>query len=124
MVTRSTPRSRALAVVGALALTLAVAGPAAATHTHGTLDCGTAGTFQVEPASEVEPLPFEAPGPGAGVFLIEGTTTVFKAYTIQTPQFSFVRAGASRGLTLITCTLTSTGPFFSSPWLLQGVFVR
>jgi hypothetical protein len=109
--------------VTALALLLAAAAPAAATHTHGTLDCGSAGTWQVEPASEVDPLPFEAPGPNSGVFLVEDSTLLFKAYRIEAPHFAWERAGKARGLALVTCTLTSTGPMFSSAWLLEGVFV-
>jgi hypothetical protein len=124
------PRRRAVGLArrtGAAALATAVllagAIPALATHTHGTLDCGSAGTWQVEPASEVDPLPFEAPGPNAGVFLIEDGTLLFKAYSIEAPHFAWARAGAARGLTLVSCTLTSTGPMFSSPWLLEGVFL-
>jgi hypothetical protein len=113
---------RAGATALATAVLLAGAIPVLATHTHGTLDCGSAGTWQVEPASEVDPLPFEAPGPNAGVFLIDDGTQLFKAFRIEAPHFAWARAGSARGLTLVSCTLTSTGPMFSSPWLLEGVF--
>lgn len=111
------------AIAGGLALALAAALPASAAHTHGTLDCGAAGTYQVEPASEVEPLPFEAPGPGAGVFLIDDSHAVFKAFAIQAPHFAYERAGKAGGLDLVSCSLTSSGPMFSSPWLLEGMFL-
>jgi hypothetical protein len=124
------PRRRAVslarrtgAAVLATAVLLAGAIPVLATHTHGTLDCGSAGTWQVEPASEVDPLPFEAPGPNSGVFLIDDGTLVFRAYSIEAPHFAWARAGTALGLTLVSCTLTSTGPMFSSPWLLEGVFL-
>jgi hypothetical protein len=110
----------AVAVAAALLLVLATAAPALATHTHGILDCGAAGTYHTEPASEVDPLPFEAPLPWSGLFLLEGTTTVFKAFVVVTPQWSFARPAGHQQL--VDCTLTSTGPMFSSPWQLRGVF--
>ncbi|MBA3236377.1 MAG: hypothetical protein H0T59_10370 [Chloroflexi bacterium] len=108
------------AAAGILVLALAAAAPASATHTHGTLDCGSAGVYETEPASEVWPQPFEAPGPWSGLFLLEGTTKVFKAFVIETPQWT-LRRPASAVHDMLTCTLASSGPMFSEPWRLQGV---
>ena len=128
METRTTQRPRAAvarlaAICAGIALLTAMAAPVAATHTHGTLDCGSAGTYHVHPASEVDPLPFEAPGPGSGVWLIEDSTQVFKAFSVVAPHFAWARASSSKGLSLVDCTLTSTGPMFSSPWTLEGTFL-
>lgn len=95
--------------------------PAVATHTLGVLDCGPAGTFDVEAAS-IKPLPkFEAPVPWSGLFLLEGTNRVFRALSIQTPRWSIVLKAAERNpRATIECTLTSTGPNFAEPWSLVG----
>jgi hypothetical protein len=117
----SSPRATTAGLLISLALALLVAAPVAATHTHGTLDCGSAGVFETEPASEIDPLPFEAPSPTSLLFLLEDTNQVFKAYTAITPMGSIL--GASNRPGLIWCTLSSTGPFFSSPWQLEGVLI-
>jgi hypothetical protein len=118
-------RSRATAaLVGAsLALLLGVA-PVAADHTYGVLDCGSAGTFDVEAAS-FEPLPkFEAPVPWSGLFLLEGTNQVYRAMSIETPRWSIVLAAAEKNPNATTeCTLTSSGFNFEEPWNLEGVLI-
>lgn len=116
-------RTRAFAApIGILfALGLGVA-PAAAEHTYGVLDCGAAGTFDVEAAS-IEPLPrFEAPVPWSGLFLLEGTNRVYRATSIETPRWSIVLEAANRNpLSTIECTLTSSGFNFEQPWILEGL---
>lgn len=115
-------RTRAMAVpVGMLfALVVGVA-PVAADHTNGVLDCSTAGTFEVRAAS-VEPLPmFEAPGPWSGLFLLEGTNRVYRAFSIETQRWSIVlEAADSNPLATVECTLTSSGFNFEEPWVLEG----
>ena len=112
-------RLAALVVVALLALT-AGAGAASAAHTFGTLDCGAAGTFQVDGRGPL-PAGFDAPGPWSGLFLLEGTTRVFRALSIEGRPVPFQRpAGAWTG-SVVTCTLTSVGPLFPAPWTLEGV---
>ena len=97
-----------------------LAGPTLASHTDGTLDCGAAGVFAVDAASAVPPG-FEAPGPWSGVFLLEGTTRVFKAFVVSTPNWTIELVPATRQpRTLLTCTLASSGPNFESAWTLVG----
>ena len=117
-----TLRRRAMAMLAGSSLALGlVAGPVAASHTYGVLDCGTVGTFDVEAAS-IQPLPsFEAPGPWSGLFLLEDTNRVFRAFSIVTPRWSTVRGATSRNPGAdIGCTLTSSGLNFDEPWLLVG----
>jgi hypothetical protein len=104
-----------------LALALA-AGHATASHTFGVLDCGTAGTFDVEAAS-IEPLPaFEAPGPWSGLFQLEDTNRVFRAFSLVTPRWSIVLEATNRNPVVdVQCTLTSSGLNFEEPWLLVGL---
>jgi hypothetical protein len=110
--------SAALLLGGVLAV--ALAGPVGATHTEGTLDCGAAGVYEVEAGSALPPG-FEAPGPWSGVFLLHGTTSVFKAFAIATPAWTIERTPATRyPRTLLTCTLSSSGPNFQSDWTLVG----
>jgi len=106
-----------------LALAIAVA-PTAATHTNGTLDCGGAGTYEVDAAS-IQPLPkFEAPKPFGGLFLLEDTNQVFRATEIFTPRWSIVLEAADKNPhSTIECTLTSVGPNFEEPWELEGFLV-
>jgi hypothetical protein len=106
-----------------LALVLGVA-PAAANHTNGVLDCGAAGTFEVEAAS-IEPLPaFEAPGPWSGLFLLEGTNQVFRAFSLETPRSLIVLEAVHRNPNAtVACTLTSSGFNFEEPWTLVGQLV-
>ena len=115
-------RTRAIAVPAGLLLAL-VTGvtPVAADHTYGLLDCGPAGTFDVEAAS-IEPLPrFEAPGPWSGLFLLEDTNRVFRALSIATPRWAVVLEASNRNpLSTIECTLTSSGFNFEEPWILEG----
>lgn len=102
-----------------LALALS-AGPVSATHTLGTLECGSAGTFQVDAGSDAPP-DFEAPGPWSGLFLLEGTNRVFRALIIETPRSSIhLQAADHNPRALISCTLTSSGFNFETPWTLVG----
>ena len=118
-------RNRTISLIlgASLALTLAV-GPAAANHTNGTLDCGDAGTYQVEAAS-IEPLPkFEAPVPSSGLFQLEGTNRVFRAFYLATPRSLIVEPALYHNpKALIECTLTSSGFNFEEPWVLVGMLV-
>lgn len=114
-------RTIAIAVAIGLFLSIAVTS-AQAGHTMGTLDCGQAGTFEVDGQG---PLPsgFEAPGPWSGLFLLEGTTQVFKAFSIEGVSFrSELPAKANYPKPLLNCTLTSEGMGFPAGfWTLQGV---
>jgi hypothetical protein len=111
---------RLAAVAAALLLLTAGAGAASAAHTFGTLDCGAAGSFEVDGRGPL-PAGFDAPGPWSGLFLLEGTTRVFRAVSIEGTAFPFARpAGAAPG-SLISCTLTSAGSQFPAPWTLEGV---
>jgi hypothetical protein len=118
-------RSRTIsAILGAsLALTLAV-GPAAANHTDGILDCGAAGTYHVEAAS-TQPLPkFESPLPWSGLFLLEDTNRVFRAFYLATPRSLIVEPALYHNpKALIECTLASSGFNFEEPWVLVGMLV-
>ncbi len=95
--------------------------PAHAGHTMGTLDCGSAGFFDV---GGIGPLPagFDAPVPWSGLFLLEGTTQVFKAFSIEGASFPFeLSAKAKYPRELLTCTLWSDGRGFPAGfWTLQG----
>jgi hypothetical protein len=113
-----------LARAGACAVLLLVLGaaPASATHTEGILDCGDAGVFHTD-AGSANPGWFEAPRPHSGLFLLEETTSVFVAYSLYVPALDYEQIRAQKsGRPLITCTLSSSGPMFTSPWTLQGVF--
>ena len=116
-------RTSSLIIGASLALALAV-GPAAATHTDGILDCGAAGTFDVEAAS-TEPLPkFESPVPWSGLYLLEGTNRVFRAFYLATPRSLIVEPALYHNPNaLIECTLTSSGFNFEEPWVLVGMLV-
>lgn len=109
------------ALVGASLVTVMLASPVAAHHTYGVLDCGSAGTYEVEAAS-IEPLPrFESPVPWSGLFLLEDTNRVFRAFSIETPRWSIVLEAANRNpLATVECTLTSSGINFEEPWNLEG----
>ena len=115
-------RWHAAAIVGAVTLALAVsAGGVRAAHTLGTLDCGTAGVFQVEGVHPAGP-PFDVPPPWSEIFLLEGTTQVFRAFsnshfgTTMKPATVSPRA-------LVTCTLTSDGPMLDPPWTVVGMLL-
>jgi len=113
-------RTIALTLGASLALVLA-AGPVAANHTDGTLDCGSAGVFEVEAAS-TQPLPkFEAPGPWSGLFQLEGTTRVFRAFYVDTPRSLIIQPALTGNPNAsVSCTLVSSGFNFEEPWLLIG----
>jgi hypothetical protein len=113
-----------LARAGACAVLLLVLGvaPASALHTEGILDCGEAGVFHTD-AGSAKPGWFEAPRPHSGLFLLEETTSVFVAYSLHVPALDYTQVRAERSpRPLISCTLSSSGPMFTSPWTLQGVF--
>jgi hypothetical protein len=112
-------RTRLVAI--GIGFTLALsAGPVRATHTLGTLECGPAGTFEVEAGSSAPP-DFEAPVPWSGLFLLEGTNRVFRAFRIETPRSSILLQAADHNShAVVTCTLTSSGFNFEAPWTLVG----
>jgi hypothetical protein len=114
-------RSRTIALTLGASLGLALAaGPAAATHTDGVLDCGAAGTFEVQAASSA-PLDFEAPGPWSGLFLLEGTNRIFRAFYLETPRSLIVQPALDHNPSaVVVCTLTSSGFNFEEPWVLVG----
>jgi hypothetical protein len=119
------PRRRRLVrrlVVGFSAAAIATAlstGTVGAAHTLGTLDCGSAGVFEVEGVKPAGP-PFDVPPPWSGIYLLEGTTQVFRAFSNS--HFGTVMTPAERSpRPLITCTLTSEGPMFETPWTLVGM---
>lgn len=114
-------RTRTISALAGTLLAVALGvGPVAADHTYGVLDCGAAGTFEVEAAS-IEPLPkFEAPVPWAAAYLIEGTNRVFVATSISTPRWSIVLAGDRNPRATLDCSLTSSGFNFEQPWVLTG----
>jgi hypothetical protein len=119
---RSTAPWRIAFIVAAVTALMAVsAGGVAATHTFGTLDCGPAGVFEVEGVKPAGP-PFDVPPPWSGIYLLEGTTQVFRAFsnshfgTTMTPATKPPRP-------LMSCTLTSEGPMFETPWTLVGMLV-
>jgi len=114
-----TPRRLAVVVAALLALT-AGAGPASAAHTLGTLDCGAAGTYEVDGRGPL-PAGFDAPVPWSGLFLLDGTTRVFRALSIEGAPFPFQRPAGAYAGSVVTCTLTSSGPLFPAPWILEGV---
>jgi hypothetical protein len=75
-------------------------------------------------AGSERPPGFEAPGPWSGLFLLEGTTQVFRALTIEGSAVPLARPkSAKHPGTIITCTLTSSGPMFATPWTLTGVLI-
>jgi hypothetical protein len=119
---RSVKRWRIASIVAAVTLATAVsAGGVGAAHALGTLDCGTAGVFQVEGVEPAGP-PFDVPPPWAGIFLLDGTTQVFRAFSNS--HFGTTMTPASKSpRPLITCTLTSEGPMFDPPWTLVGMLL-
>jgi hypothetical protein len=120
--TPSFPR-RIVALTAAVLVSLSLgAGVVSAAHTQGTLACGSAGTFAVDGRGPL-PTGIDAPVPWSGVFLLEGTTRVFHATSIEGQGFPYNRPahGAYPG-PVIGCTLTSSGPMFPTPWTLEGFF--
>ena len=114
--------NRLVAGVGAAAISLALTtGVTHAAHTLGTLDCGDAGVYHVEGIKPAGP-PFDVPPPWSGIYLLEGTTKVFRAFTNS--HFDTRMAPADKApVDLITCTLTSEGPMFATPWTLEGMLL-
>ena len=98
-----------------LFLSLASATPARAGHVGADLDCGGELQFVVDGRSV--PAGFEAPGPWSGLFLLEGTTQVFKAFRIEGWQPQPWVIPARQPHDLITCTLD----VFGKTWTLSGV---
>lgn len=55
------------------------------------------------------------------VALLEGTNQVFRAFRIETPRSSIhLQAADQNPHAVVTCTLTSTGFNFETPWTLVG----
>ena len=108
----------ATAVTFAMALSPGVVGAA---HTLGTLDCGNGLVFEVEGVKPAGP-PFDVPPPWSGIFLLEGTTQVFRAFSNS--HFGTTMVPASKSpRPLLTCTLTSEGPMFDPEWTLVGMLL-
>jgi hypothetical protein len=115
-------RNRMLALTVGASLGLAIAAtPAAANHTYGVLDCGPAGTYEIQAAS-IAPLTFEAPVPSSGLFLLEDTNRVFRAFSLETPRSLIVLQAINYNPhATVECTLTSSGFNFEEPWILHGM---
>jgi hypothetical protein len=119
---RASKLRKAAALCAALGLSATGAASVQAAHTIGTLDCGVAGSYAVDGRSQL-PAGFDAPGPWSGLFLLEGTTQVFRALSIEGGQpFSRPSAEKHPG-DVITCTLTSSGPMFPQPWTIEGILL-
>ena len=115
-------RWRAAAIVGATTLAMAAsAGGVGAAHTLGTLDCGTAGVFEVEGVKPAGP-PFDVPPPWSGIFLLEGTTQVFRSFSNSHFDTAMKPATIS-SRPLVTCIVTSEGPMFDPPWTVVGMLL-
>jgi hypothetical protein len=102
--------------------TLLGTGAVRGAHTLGTLDCGQAGVFDVAGHLPAGGPPIDRPSPWSGIFLLEDTTRVFRAFanthfdTEQKPATTSPRP-------LITCTLRSVGPMFDPEWTLVGMLL-
>ncbi len=115
-------RGTAAAVAAAAMVMTVMTGSVSANHTFGTLDCGAAGTFEVEGTLPGGGPPIDRPSPWSGAFLLEDTTQVFRAFSND--HFGLVQVPASLSARpLITCTLTSEGPMFDPPWTLVGMLL-
>lgn len=114
------PRIRGLAIGLGLLLAAASAGTVQAGHTEGSLDCGGAGTYAVDGRG----VP-GSPVPWSGLFHLEGTTTVFRALSIDGQGFPFSRPSAAKFPgNVIECKLWSDGfGFPNNYWTLTGVFI-
>lgn len=121
---RSRPMSTWRVAFIAVVVTLATAlspGAVGAAHTLGTLDCGNGLVFEVEGVKPAGP-PFDVPPPWSGIFLLEGTTQVFRAFSNS--HFGINMTPATKSpRPLLTCTLTSEGPMFDPPWTLVGMLL-
>ena len=114
-------RRGAAAGIAAAAVLMTLVTGVSAHHTFGTLDCGAAGTFEVE-GTQPGGNPIDRPSPWSGAFLLEDTTQVFRAFSND--HFGIVKVPASLSARpLITCTLTSEGPMFDPPWTLVGMLL-
>jgi hypothetical protein len=120
------PRIRGLAIGLGLLLAAASAGTVQAGHVAASLVCGSE-TYEVD---GTQPLPagFEAPVPWSGLFLLEGTTTVFRALSIERQGFPFSRPKADKFPgDVIECKLWSEGFGFpeepNNYWAMTGVFI-
>lgn len=82
--------------------------------------CGNS-TFQVD-GVELVGYPFGVPTPWSGIFLLEDTTQVFRAFSND--QFGIAMKPATLSARpLITCTLTSTGMGIRPNWELRGMLL-
>ena len=111
----------ALVAVGVTLATALSPGLVGAAHTLGTLDCGDGLVFAVEGVKPAGP-PFDVPTPWSGIFLLEGTTQVFRAFSNSHFGITMVPALKSPR-PLLTCTLTSEGPMFDPAWTLEGMLL-
>lgn len=123
--TRSRPsrRSRiaAIGILAGLMVAFTTAAAVQASHAAGELDCGSAGAYAID--GRELPTGIDSPVPWSGLFLLEGTTRVFRAHSIDGQRFPFSRPAADRFPgEVITCTLTSSGfGFPDGYWTLTGV---
>jgi hypothetical protein len=102
--------------------TLSSAGGVRSAHTLGTVDCGPAGVFEVAGHLPVGGAPIDRPSPWSGIFLLDGTTTVFRA--LSNSHFETEQTPATRSpRSLVTCTLHSVGRMFDPEWTLVGMLL-
>jgi hypothetical protein len=93
-----------------------------ANHVSGELDCGAHGIYLIDGVAL--PTGLDAPNRISGLFLLEDSTSVFRAFTIDAYHFDWALPSASRFVgSMIECTLSSSGPFFVEPWLMTGVLL-
>jgi hypothetical protein len=116
------PRIRGLAVGLGLLLAAASAGTVQAGHVEGSLVCGGV-TYEVDGRG----VP-GSPVPWSGLFLLEDTTTVFRALSIHGQGFPFSRPKADTFPgDVIECKLWSEGFGFpeepNNYWTMTGVFI-
>ena len=118
-----TSRRRVIPIIVMLTLaTLLSTGGVRAAHTLGTLDCGPAGVFEVAGHLPGGGPPIDRPSPWSGIFLLEGTTSVFRAFS--NTHFEIEQTPATRSpRPLITCTLESEGLMFDPGWTLVGMLL-
>lgn len=92
-----------------------------ASHTLGTLNCGQAGTFKVDGVKPAGP-PFDVPPPWSGIYLLEDTTQVFRAFSNDHFEIA-MKPATLTARPLIRCELTSTGFGGPWPWVLHGMLL-
>lgn len=117
------PQIRGLAIGLGLLLAAASAGTVQAGHVEGWLECDDDVTYEVDGRG----VP-GSPVPWSGLFHLEGTTTVFRALSIDGQGFPFSRPKADEFPgDVIECKLWSAGfGFPAAPdnyWTLTGVFI-